>query len=216
LNASLQIHRVISMPFSENTYLVHRSDAADCLVIDPGFEPDSILRKIAEKNLIPRVILNTHGHSDHIAGNEALKAQFPDCPLVIGAAEAAKLTDPMLNLSAPFGLELISPPADRTVVEGEVLEYAGISLEVRDTPGHSSGHVVFVTRDVTPWVVFGGDVLFRGSIGRTDFPDGDTDQLLRSIREKLLTLPDTTRVLPGHGDATTIAEERRHNPFLQG
>ena len=143
-----------------------------------------------------------------------MKARWPDCPLVIGVAEAPKLTDPMLNLSAPFGLELISPPADRTVVEGEVLDYAGIELEVRDTPGHSSGHVVFVHRDTTPSLVFGGDVLFRGSIGRTDFPDGDTDQLLRSIREKLLTLPDDTRVLPGHGDVTTIGEERAHNPFL--
>lgn len=211
----MHIHRVVSQPFAENTYIVSLFGNTECLIIDPGFDPDSILAKIDQLNLTPVAILNTHGHSDHIAGNEAMKVRWPDCPLIIGEAEAEKLTDAMLNLSAPFGLEIISPPADQTVVEAEILELAGMKLEVRETPGHSSGHVVFICRDASPWIVFGGDVLFRGSIGRTDFPDGDTAQLLRSIREKLFTLPADTRVLPGHGDITTIGEEQKHNPFLQ-
>ena len=98
--------------------------------------------------------------------------------------------------------------------EGEVVEYAGFRLRVRNTPGHSSGHVVFVAEELSPIQVFGGDVLFSGSIGRTDFPDGSFEELKRSIHEKLFTLPDDTIVLPGHGPATTVGEEKRSNPFV--
>ena len=109
---------------------------------------------------------------------------------------------------------MVSPPADRTVREGDVLELAGMKLEVWETPGHSAGHVVFVAREAQPVRVFGGDVLFAGSIGRTDFPDGSWDQLRKSIHEKLFTLPDETVVYSGHGPATTIGEEKRTNPFV--
>jgi glyoxylase-like metal-dependent hydrolase (beta-lactamase superfamily II) len=162
-----------------------------------------------------RLILNTHGHVDHIAGNAALKRAFPDAPLLIGAGDAAMLTDPMLNLSGLSGVAVTSPPADRLLVEGDVVEAAGLRLEVLDIPGHSPGHIVFVLRDEPP-VVFGGDVLFRGSIGRTDFPGGDLDQLLGGIRAKLWPLPAATVVYPGHGPATTVGHERRTNPFLTG
>src|SRR5581483_11326787 len=118
-----------------------------------------------------------------------------------GEREAVMLTDPWVNLSAVFGTPITSPPADRTLCEGEVLELAGIPLEVRFTPGHSPGHVVFVHRG-EPRLVFGGDVLFRGSIGRYDFPGGSYDLLASSIREQLYTLPDDTVVYPGHGPVT--------------
>jgi glyoxylase-like metal-dependent hydrolase (beta-lactamase superfamily II) len=205
---------VVSQPFAENTFIAVLPGRSDCLVVDPGFEPDRVIDEIVQKNLTPAAILNTHGHSDHIAGNQALKDRWPDCRLIIGAGDAPKLTDPRLNLSAPFGIDLISPPADRTVVEGDRLLLAGIRLDVLETPGHSVGHVVFVWKDGSPWIVFGGDVLFRGSVGRTDFPDGDTRQLYRSIRQKLFTLPDDTVVLTGHGEPTTVALERRTNPYV--
>jgi glyoxylase-like metal-dependent hydrolase (beta-lactamase superfamily II) len=108
---------------------------------------------------------------------------------------------------------LISPPADVLVREGEVYSAAGIDLEIRETPGHSRGHVVFVWKS-QPWVVFGGDVLFRGSIGRTDFPDGDFDELAAAIHQKLFTMPADTIVLPGHGPTTTIGHERLTNPYV--
>lgn len=205
---------VVSHPFEENTYIVHLGDSNDCVVIDPGLEPQKFLDIIDKASLVPVAILNTHGHSDHIGGNQSLKDGWPDIPLVIGRGDAVKLTDPNLNLSAPFGLPFVSPPADRLLDEGEVLNYAEIDLEVLDTPGHSAGHIVFVCKSVSPYVVFGGDVLFRGSVGRTDFPDGSFDDLKAAIHEKLFPLPDDTIVLPGHGPPTTVGEEKRTNPFV--
>jgi glyoxylase-like metal-dependent hydrolase (beta-lactamase superfamily II) len=209
----LQIHTIVSMPFGENTYVVWRPGRADALVIDPGLEPDLILAFLAEQGLTPAAILNTHGHADHIGGNDALKAAFPAAPLVIGHGDAAMLTDANANLSAPFGMPIVSPPADRTVREGDVLDLAGIALEVLDIPGHSPGHVVFVHR-MAPVHVFGGDVLFRGSVGRTDFPGGSANQLFSGIRAKLFALADDTVVYPGHGPVTTVGNEKRTNPFV--
>jgi hydroxyacylglutathione hydrolase len=212
---SLIVHTIESAPFAENTYIAHRRGESEAVVIDPGFEPEPILGYLSRVGLKVAAILNTHGHVDHIAGNATIKAAFPTAPLVIGAGDAAMLTDPWLNLSAPFGSSITSPPADRTLREGETFEAAGLKLEVLEIPGHSPGHIVFVLRDESP-IVFGGDVLFAGSIGRTDFPGGDLHQLLASIRAKLWPLPDATTVYPGHGPATTIGEERRNNPFLIG
>lgn len=211
----LQVHTIVSQPFAENTYVVWQSDRTDVLVIDPGLEPDAILDFLSERELTPAAILNTHGHADHIGGNEALKAAFPDAPIVIGVNEAHLLTDADANLSAPFGLPIVSPPADQTVHDGDVIDFAGIPLLVREIPGHSPGHVVFIC-DGTPIHVFGGDVLFRGSVGRTDFPGGSAQTLFAGIRSKLFTLPDNTVVYPGHGPATTTGFEKRTNPFVSG
>jgi hydroxyacylglutathione hydrolase len=210
----LEVGRIVSAPFDENTYIAHLQGRNDCIVFDPGFEPDAIVDYLTDHSLTPAAIVCTHGHSDHIAGNSALKEQWPDCPLVIGTGDAAKLTNPALNLSAPFGFNLISPPADRLLNEGDRFQAAGLELDVLETPGHSVGHIVLVCRQVEPWQVFGGDVLFAGSIGRTDFPDGSFEQLRDAIHGKLFTLPDDTIVLPGHGPETTIGREKRTNPFV--
>ena len=209
----LQIHTIVSMPFQENTYVVWLLGRDDALVIDPGLEPDLILDFLKEQGRTPAAILNTHGHADHIGGNAALKSAFPQAPLLIGADEEGLLTDAEANLSAPFGMPITSPPADRLVREGDVIEAAGIRLEVLEVPGHSPGHVVFVYRS-TPPLVFGGDVLFRGSIGRYDFPNSDGRLLLQGIRDKLFALPPDTTVYPGHGPVTTIGHEKRSNPFV--
>jgi hydroxyacylglutathione hydrolase len=211
--APLQLHTIVSMPFAENTYVAWLPGHTDCLVIDPGMEPEAILEFLQERQLTPAALLNTHGHADHIAGNEALKAAFPQAPIIIGAGDADMLKDAMANLSAPFGLAIVSPPADQVVKEGDVLELAGFRLEVLEIPGHSPGSVVFLSWQPGP-LVFGGDVLFRESIGRTDFPRGDHLQLLEGIHAKLFTLPDTTVVYSGHGPVTTVGHEKRANPFL--
>ena len=207
---------IVSRPFQENTYVARLTDRDDCLVVDPGLEPELILDYLAAQRLTVAMILNTHGHSDHIGGNAALKQAFPQAPLVIGEGDAPMLQDPNLNLSGFVGLRLVSPPADRTVREGEIVEAAGFRLEVRHIPGHTHGHVVFVWHEHQPVVVFGGDVLFAGSIGRTDFPGGDFQSLVANIRQKLFTLPGDTRVLPGHGPETTVAVERETNPWVGG
>lgn len=209
----MHLATVVSVPFQENAYIARREGRDDCLVIDPGLEPEKILAHLDEHRLVPAAILNTHGHSDHIAGNAALKQRWPDCPLVIGSGDAAKLTDPSLNLSAVFGVGLISPPADVTVEEGDTYSAAGFELQVHHVPGHSTGHVVFIWTGHNPYMAFVGDVIFAGSIGRTDFPDGDLRQLLSGIREKLFTLPDQTVLLSGHGPPTTVGEEKRTNPY---
>jgi hydroxyacylglutathione hydrolase len=209
----LQIHTIVSQPFDENTYVVWQPPYTDALVIDPGLEPALILDLLRDKGLGAAAILNTHGHADHIGGNAAVKAAFPRAPLLIGQGDAVMLIDANANLSAPFGMAITSPPADRLLREGDIVEEAGIRLEVIEIPGHSPGHIVFVYRG-QPCLVFGGDVLFRGSVGRTDFPGGSSKQLIEGIRGKLFALPGDTVVYPGHGPATKVEFEKRTNPFV--
>jgi len=211
--SEMQITTILSHPFEQNTYIARLRGRNDCVVIDPGLEPDKIVRHIELQGIEPAAILITHGHSDHIGGNAELKKRWPDCPLVIGEGDAAKLTDPWLNLSAGFGTPLVSPAADATVADGDVYEAAGCQWQVRTIPGHSSGHVVYLWEGQEPPIVFVGDVIFAGSVGRSDFPDGDQRALILGIRSKLFTLPDETILMSGHGEPTTVGHEKRHNPF---
>jgi glyoxylase-like metal-dependent hydrolase (beta-lactamase superfamily II) len=210
----VEVVTVVSLPFDENTYLLRLPGRDDCLIVDPGLDPQAVIDSVAERGWTPAAILNTHGHSDHIAGNGAMKERWPACPLVIGRGDAPKLADAGSNLSAAFGFAITSPPADVLVDEGENYEAAGFKLRVRAIAGHSCGHVVFVWDARPPVLVIGGDVLFAGSIGRTDFPDGSFEALRDGIHGKLFTLPDDTIVLPGHGPPTTIGAEKRTNPFV--
>jgi glyoxylase-like metal-dependent hydrolase (beta-lactamase superfamily II) len=209
----LQIHTIVSMPFAENTYILWKDGNHEAVVVDPGLDPEAIEGFLRERDLKIVAILNTHGHADHIAGNAAMKQLAPNAPLIIGVNDAPLLTDPELNVSRSFGFDIVSPPAARTVGEGDRLDFAGIEFEVIDLPGHSIGHVVFLIRE-QPIVLLGGDVLFRGSIGRTDFPGGDYDLLASGIKEKLYVLSDDTTVYPGHGPVTRIGHEKRHNPYV--
>ena len=210
---SLQIASIVSQPFEENTYIAYLDNSAHCLVFDPGFDPEAILKRLEALGLEPAAIINTHGHVDHIAGNAMLKERWPEVPLVIGQGDAQMLADPKKNLSAGYGLSVTSPPADALVDHGQTYSAAGLDLEVRAIPGHSPGHVVFI-RHGEPAHVFGGDVLFAGSVGRTDLPGGSFEQLADGIRRHLFTLSDETIVYPGHGPTTTIGQERRTNPFV--
>jgi glyoxylase-like metal-dependent hydrolase (beta-lactamase superfamily II) len=210
----VQVHTIESMPFAENSYVVWRDGETEAFVIDPGFEPEAILDFLAERGLTLVAIVNTHGHVDHIAGNRAVKEAFPAAPIVIGDGDADMLTDPDLNLSGGYGIPITSPPKDRGVADGEEVTFAGIPMTVWEVPGHSPGHVVYYVKDTTPPMLLGGDVLFRGSVGRTDFPGGSFEQLAAGVRGKLWVLPAETVVYPGHGPVTTIGHEKRTNPYV--
>lgn len=202
------------MPFEQNSYVVWREGAKSAIVCDPGFDPMSIAAVLEEHGLGLAAQLITHGHADHIAGIEALKRAFPDAPVVIGAHEAKLLVDANLNQSAKYGFPITTSPADALVDDGELFTYAGMRFLTREVPGHSPGSVVFIIQDVDPAVVLGGDVLFAGSVGRTDLDGGSFPLLASGIKQKLFVLADDTIVLSGHGPATTIGEEKRTNPFV--
>jgi glyoxylase-like metal-dependent hydrolase (beta-lactamase superfamily II) len=207
------IEVIESAPFGQNCYVVWQDGRDDAIVIDPGFDWRAVFRVLESHHRRPAFILNTHGHVDHIAGNSALKQAYPDAPLVIGRNDAGALSNTDLNLSSSFGVPLTSPAADLLADDGERLELAGFTFEVREIPGHSAGSVVFLCHGQAPSFAFGGDVLFQGSIGRTDL-GGSYEQLMTGIFAKLLDLPDDTIIYPGHGPATTIGQERRTNPFV--
>ena len=214
MTSKLNIDVKVDQIYAENTYILNLNGQDQCLVIDPGFDFQEIIRHIETKELEVAAIVNTHGHIDHIVGNQAVKDRWPDAPIVIGTGDAPKLTDAMLNLSGKYGLSILSPPAERTLNEGDVFEEAGIRLHVLETPGHSEGHIVLIDKVHSPWIVYYGAVLCQGGIGRTDFPDGSFEDLVDSIHRKLFTLPDDTIVFTGHGEPTTIGDEKRNNPFV--
>ena len=203
-----------------NCYIVADETSREAVVVDPGTgsreESAAIAAEIERLGLTIRYILNTHGHPDHMWGNDLLKLAVGG-EVLIHELDGLKLTDPDRNSSTLFGLSVRVRPADRLIRDGELLELGALRLAVAHTPGHSTGGVAFLGDGF----VLTGDTLFAGSIGRTDLPcssEGSTvayDVLLNSIREKLMTLPDETIVFPGHGPETTIGAERTGNPYIR-
>jgi glyoxylase-like metal-dependent hydrolase (beta-lactamase superfamily II) len=197
-------------PIMANCFILGCERTREAAVIDPGDETDKILMSLASEKLTLKHILNTHGHFDHVGGNRHLK-DTTGADVLIHAADAAMLGQ-LASSAAAFGLSAQnSPPPDRTLAEGDRVTFGDIALTVLHTPGHTPGGISFHTDRC----VFVGDALFYGSIGRTDFPGGDYDTLIASIRTKLFTLDDDTTVYTGHGPATTIGQEKRSNPFVR-
>jgi hydroxyacylglutathione hydrolase len=199
-------------PWQTNCYLVWRDGLKSCWVIDASFGPGPMIAAMEKEGLTPTTLVLTHAHVDHIAGVAALRQRWPDLKILLHGAEEKFLSDPVLNLSAATPLRVTSPPADRFMTHGEKLDMDGIEFEVRHTPGHSPGGVCLYAEKVG--LAFVGDTLFYDSVGRSDFPTSNGAALMKSIREQLLTLPDETRIFPGHGQATTIGRERVENPFI--
>ncbi|HPD45377.1 MAG TPA: MBL fold metallo-hydrolase [Anaerohalosphaeraceae bacterium] len=209
----MKVDTVVLGDFETNCYVVRaQAEAADCVVIDPGLAAEELLAFLEAQGARPAAVLLTHGHVDHIAGVEAVRGRYPGVVTVVHAADAAALENPVANLSMMLGRAVTARPAEVVVKEEGPVEYAGVRFDVLHTPGHTAGGVCFYSAQAG--VVFAGDALFAGSIGRTDFPGGNYGQLIESIRGKLLVLPDETVVYPGHGPATTIGQERRSNQYL--
>lgn len=208
--AGLLIRMLVVSPFQTNCYIAADSSTRDALIIDPGDNAEVIAQAARAEDFTVCGIVNTHGHGDHIAANRVLKTEF-DCPVMIHELDAPYLVDPDLNLSALMGqFGPLSPPADRLLKEGDEVMVGELHFGVLHTPGHTPGGICLAVGDV----LFSGDTLFAGSIGRSDFPGGSHRQLIESIRTKLLILPDDTVVYPGHGPSTTIVAERTSNPWL--
>lgn len=199
-------------PFAENGYLVVCPESGAAVVVDPGADADEMMGALERQEARLEAILLTHAHLDHVEGVARVREEFPDAPIVLHEADRP-LYDGVRQQAAAFGLEAPElPPPDRSWEHGDTFSFGDCAFEVRHAPGHAPGHVVLVARD--EGVALVGDVIFRGSIGRTDLPGGDFRTLMTSIREQVLTLPDETRLLTGHGEPTTVGAERRGNPFL--
>lgn len=211
MSAALTVVGIENGTFLENCYLVYEAGHSDTIVVDPGEEAGRILAEAESRGRTISAIWLTHAHIDHIQGVAEVKA-------ATGAGIHLHPDDRPLYDNLPeqglwFGFAVPpAPPPDAALAHGQILALGESRFEVRHAPGHSPGHVVFVTEGV----VLGGDVLFEGSIGRTDLPGGNLETLFSSIRSEMLTLDDATIVYPGHGPATTIGRERRANPFLVG
>lgn len=198
-------------PYATNCYLVRRDGRDGCFVVDAGFEPTRMIERARELGGVEALVL-THAHVDHIAGVNDLRRAWRDLPVWIHEAERDWLGDPELNLSAFSGTPVSCAGATRLLRDGEMVELLGLAWEVRHTPGHSPGGIALWRREAG--IAFVGDALFAGSIGRTDFPGCSFEELETSIRAKLYTMPDETRILPGHGPASTIGREKKSNPFV--
>jgi len=207
---TLEVQTLLTGPLKTNTYLLRMP--SESWLIDPGFVQAARIRQLRQDGVDLNRVLVTHGHGDHVAGVETVLSAWPEARLAAPRGDAAMLTDPGLNLSGAFGFSVVAPEPDELLEPGQAFQAGGLEWRVLDTSGHTPGSISLYCPAEA--VVFVGDALFAGGIGRTDIPGGDGDLLLRNIRENLLSLPGETRVYPGHGPATTIGQERRANPFL--
>lgn len=195
-----------------NCYLYACMESKKAVIIDPGAEGKKIQRWVLDKGLTVDYILLTHGHVDHIGAVDELRLLLGNVSVGIHTDDAGMLTDGKKNLSSFLGSSLVLQSADFLLQDGQEIMVGKEKLTVISTPGHSPGGVCFLSSEG----LFSGDTLFAGSIGRTDFPGGSLEQLLKGVQDKLMILPVATRVFPGHGEETSIGEEKRDNPYLKG
>lgn len=193
-----------------NCYIIYCEQTLKAGVIDPGGNPEAIIAEINKANLQVEYIINTHGHADHIAANDGVK-QATGAKVLIHPEDAGMLISAERNLSMYIGGGFVCQPADRLLEHNDTITIGSIELKVLHTPGHTPGGICLLADSL----LFAGDTLFAESIGRTDFPGGSYRELITGIKQHLLPLDDTVKVLPGHGPETTIGWERTHNPFIQ-
>lgn len=206
----MQIERFIVGMVGTNCYVVSNEETSECFLVDPGAYSDKVIAYIREHELKPQAILLTHGHFDHIMGLDGVLREFP-IPVYAQEEEEILLKDASYNASISYGPAYTFSGASY-IKDGQILELAGMTIRAIHTPGHTIGGCCYYIE--SEHVLFSGDTLFHDSVGRTDFPTGSQSQLVRSIREKLLGLPEETVVCPGHMSETTIGHEKKYNPFL--
>ena len=210
--SELNIISVVLGPVATNCYTIHHVMTKDAVIIDPAESGEHLVKMIEEQGLILKAILLTHGHFDHCMAVPRLKQEYPEVPVIIGEKDAAYLENPELNLAAMFIGSGFTLKADRTVKDGEILEFMGTKIHCIEVPGHTPGGICYYFPEEN--LLFDGDTLFSGSIGWTDFPGGSHDALMKGIEMKLFTLPEETLVFPGHDQATTIRKEIAENMYF--
>jgi glyoxylase-like metal-dependent hydrolase (beta-lactamase superfamily II) len=195
--------------FAANCYLIACDETREGIIIDPGAEAKQIMKMVEKANVTVKYIINTHGHVDHVGANEEVR-KATGAPILIHEADGEMCKKPHASLAAFVGKVKLAEP-DRLLKEGDKITVGNLTIEVIETPGHTLGSVTLVVDGK----LFTGDTLFSGSIGRTDLPGGSYEQIIASIKEKLLPFPNETVAYPGHGPETTIADEKQYNPFLR-
>lgn len=210
----MQIDTRVLGDFQTNCYCVRKDETSrECLIIDPGLEAEPLIQMLQQQDYTPVAILLTHGHADHIGGVETLRESWPDVKVTIHTEDAGMLTSPTRNLSLMAGCMVQARPADVLLDSKDIFFSAvGLRFKILHTPGHTPGGICLYSGEED--ILFAGDTLFAGSIGRTDFPGGSHEELIEMIRQKLLILPDRTAVYTGHGPETTIGNEKKNNPFV--
>ncbi|PID78069.1 MAG: MBL fold metallo-hydrolase [Deltaproteobacteria bacterium] len=199
-------------PIMANCFILGCEKTREAVVIDPGDEDERILMVLAEDQLTVKYIVNTHGHFDHVAANRPMK-EATGADILIHEDDSFMLSE-LSAMGASFGLRVEnSPPADKFLKEGDIISFGNIDMEILHTPGHSPGSVSIYIKSEK--LLFSGDTLFAGSIGRTDLPGGNYKALISNVRNKIFSLDDDVKVYPGHGPETTILAEKRFNPFFQ-
>lgn len=210
----MKISYMVLGPFMTNTYIVWDEESKKAVVIDPSFSPEHIWQALTKLELTLDKILLTHGHVDHMAGLNFLRQKYPKAKVYMHEKDVPYLQNATLNLSNMLAEPIFCEKPDVLVREGDHITEGSLDFTVLETPGHTPGSISFYVEQ--EGIVFTGDSLFQGSIGRTDFPGGNLTVLLNGIRDELFTLPETVHVLSGHGGITTIGIEKRSNPFLVG
>lgn len=200
---------ILLRDFGTNTWLLYDDDSKQGILIDPAAADRSLMEYITRNELKINLIINTHGHLDHIGGNSFFKDALK-CKIAIHPKDAPKLVDSKKNLSAYIDSPVCSHPADQLLEDGDTIKLGSEEIKIIHTPGHTAGCICLY---IAPYLI-SGDTLFERSIGRTDFPDGNHQQIIDSIKTKLFVLPEDTIVFPGHGPQTTIGLEKKNNPFV--
>jgi len=206
----LKLIRIQAGIYAVNCYIIYSEDTNEGIIVDPGGDVDDILDYVRENNLNIKYLVLTHGHADHIGGLKGLKEAL-GAIIAIHEDDVDMLKDADKNLSSVMAMGKVELEPDLLLREGDILEFGNEKAKVIHTPGHTRGSICLEINDV----IISGDTLFAGSIGRTDLYGGDYDTLINSIKDKLMTYPDETKVYPGHGSPTTIGRERKYNPFLR-
>jgi hydroxyacylglutathione hydrolase len=209
-SSKLQVEPLVVGPLLSNCYIVWDEDKKEGVVIDPGEDADNVLKLISELGIKIKYILATHGHFDHVGGVAKLRKELG--VEFLAHKEDFFFIEDGKNAAGRWGFDIEQPPKpDRFIEEGDIIEVGNFKLEVLHTPGHSPGGISFLHDSM----VFAGDTLFQGSIGRTDFRKGSFEDLSNSIKTRLYTLPDDTIVYTGHGPITTIGDEKKYNAFVR-